>query len=103
MRMQLRPSGALAGITAAMLCATFSPNHLSAATLTGSFASIPRNSVVDLSAAGSIDWVHWGLYSEASLNRKANVIPRISNFTTVSGNHSNAYVFAYQFADNYNG
>ena len=77
--------------------------EVTAATLTGSFASIPRNSVVDLSTNGPVDWVHWGLFTETSINRKAGVTPRISDFKTVSGFNSNAFVYAYQFSDNYNG
>ena len=75
-----------------------------AASLTGDFASIPRNSVIDLSEVGSVDWVHWGLYTVTSLNRKSSVTPRIGNFTVVTDSaNSNAFANAYQFADNYNG
>lgn len=78
--------------------------NLSAASLTGSLSATPRNSIVNLSAAGPVDWVHWGLYSEASLNRKAGVIPQISTYTAVAAkDDTNAFVYAYQYADNYNG
>lgn len=89
--------------TAGLLAGAADAN-LSAAMLVGNLDSIPRNSAVDLSAAGAVDWVHWGLYSEASLNRKTGVLPQISDFTPVAaGGNSNAFVYIYQFADNYNG
>jgi len=69
--------------------------------LSGSFSSIPAASVVNLTSEGEIDWVHWGLYTETSLDRKANVVPQISDFTPVDA--SNGFVFVYQFADNASG
>ena len=75
-----------------------------AATLTGTFGSLQSGQVVNLSAAGSLDWVHWGLYTSTSVDRKAGVTPLIGNFTTLSsGGDSNAYVYAYQYSDNPNG
>ncbi len=77
---------------------------LGAASLTGNFVSIPRNSVINLSEVGSVDWVHWGLHTATSLNRKSGVTPRIGNFSVVMDSaNSNAFAVAYQFADNYNG
>src|SRR2546425_2318097 len=70
-------------------------------TLTGSFTGVPRGSIVNLTAEGPIDWVHWGLYTESSLNHKAGVPQLIGDFS-VTGN-SNAFLAAYQFSDNYNG
>ncbi len=72
-----------------------------AASLTGSFASIPQGSSVNLTDEGRIDWVHWGLYTESSLDRKAGVTPLINDFTIIYA--TNAYAYVYQFADNYNG
>jgi len=57
--------------------------------------------VVDLTSEGPLDWVHWGLYTETSLDRKATVSPLISDFTRIDA--SNGYSYVYQFADNYNG
>jgi hypothetical protein len=71
------------------------------ALLNGSFASVPAGSVVNLTSEGQLDWVHWGLHTETSLDRKANVEPQISDFTPVDA--SNGFVFVYQFADNANG
>ncbi len=45
--------------------------------LTASDASAP--SAVDLSATGIVDWVHWGLQSSSSVNRKGGVLPQISS------------------------
>src|SRR3989442_3507740 len=82
----------------AVLVATSS--SAGAASLTGSFTSIPQGASVNLTVEGPIDWVHWGLYTESSLDRKAGVTPLISDFTIVYA--TNAYAYAYQFADNYN-
>lgn len=40
------------------------------------------NNLVDLSQSNIKDWIHWGLWSEVSVNRKANV-DLIGNFTLV--------------------
>jgi hypothetical protein len=69
--------------------------------LTGTFATIPRGSVVNLTAQGALDWVHWGLFTDTSLDRKAGVSPQISDFSLATV--SNFFGFAYQFSDNWNG
>src|SRR4029453_10166646 len=71
------------------------------ATSSGELVPIPQGAVIDLTAEGPLDWVHWGLHTEASLDRKDGVAPLISDFTVLYA--SNAYAFVYQFADNYNG
>src|SRR6266699_4244624 len=73
-----------------------------AASLSGSFASIPQGANVNLTVEGPIDWVHWGLYTESSLDRKADVTPLINDFNVIYGTNNNDYAFAYQFADNFN-
>src|SRR6266542_2035426 len=73
--------------------------HSLAGTITGSFSPIATGSNVDLSIAGKTDWVHWGLVTESSLNRKWGVTPLISDYT-VLGTGS---VFVYQYSDNNNG
>jgi hypothetical protein len=85
------------------LVASFTLTSVAAggATLTGSFSSIARGSVVNLTAQGALDWVHWGLYTETSLDRKANVSPQITDFSLATV--SNFFGFAYQFSDNWNG
>jgi Bacterial Ig domain len=89
----------------AFLLAVLSVSLLTAeaATLTGTFTDVPQGSNVDLTTAGSIDWVHWGLYTDTSLTRKAGVVPQIGDITAVHGSNTNAFVFVYQYADNYNG
>lgn len=69
--------------------------------VSGTFASIPAGTVVNLSAEGELDWVHWGLFTESSVNRKASVLAQISNYTLVDA--SNGFAYAYQFGDNANG
>ena len=73
----------------------------SLATLTGSFTDVPRGSIVNLTSEGPIDWVHWGLYSDSSVNHKAGVPQLIGDFSVIG--NSNAFLAAYQFSDNYNG
>src|SRR6266487_3187421 len=72
-----------------------------AATLTGTLASIPQGTVIDLTTEGPLDWVHWGLYTETSLDRKEGVTPQISDFTRLDA--SNGFSYIYRFADNFNG
>src|SRR5262245_44284519 len=69
--------------------------------LDATFATVPSGSVVNLTSEGEADWVHWGLHTESSLDRKAGVAPQISDFTPV--NATNGSVFIYQFGDNTNG
>src|SRR5688572_5653946 len=88
----------------ALLCFLITSGSMDAASLDGNFVSIPRNSVINLSEVGSVDWVHWGLHTATSLNRKSGVAPRIGNFRAVTDSeNTNAFAVAYQFADNYNG
>ena len=69
--------------------------------LTAGFSSISQGSIVNLTAQGTADWIHWGLFTETSVDRKVNVSPQISNFTPVDA--SNGYVYIYQYSDNFNG
>jgi hypothetical protein len=72
-----------------------------AATLNVSFSSIATGTDVNLSQEGALDWVHWGLITESSVDRKSGVTPQISDFSVVYNPVSYAYV--YQYADNFNG
>ncbi len=69
--------------------------------LSGSLATIPAGTAINLTSEGEIDWVHWGLYTETSVDRKANVVPQISDFALLD--NTNGYAYAYQFSDNENG
>src|SRR5206468_11850116 len=69
------------------------------ATLVGSFASVPAGAAVNLTAEGPLDWVHWGLYTETSLDRKVNVVPQISDFSLAFPHGFPGS--AYQFSDNW--
>lgn len=92
-------------ILAAACIASFPPVLANAAapgpSVSGTLTTIPAGNVVNLTGEGEIDWVHWGLYTETSLDRKASVVPQISDFTPVDA--SNGFVFVYQFGDNANG
>ena len=77
---------------------------LRAGSLSGSFSPIAAGSNVDLTIAGKLDWVHWGLYTDTSIDRKQGVTPQISNYSAVNTNiDTNSYVFVYQYGDNANG
>jgi hypothetical protein len=47
------------------------PSPVCAGTLSVTFNEVPEGSVVDLTSEGKIDWVHWGLHTDSTLNRKA--------------------------------
>jgi hypothetical protein len=54
-----------------------------AATLSGSFASFPSGTNVNLSTEGTLDWADWGLVNEWSFNHKYGVAQQITySFTT---------------------
>jgi hypothetical protein len=81
-----------------------SPHTLATGTLNPTFGTVPGGTIINLTAAGSVDWVHWGLYTDTSLDRKAGVTSQISNFIPLyNTGDSNAYVFVYQYSDNPNG
>src|SRR6266496_5317727 len=69
--------------------------------LSGNLATIPAGTIVNLTSEGEIDWVHWGLYTETSFERKAGVPEQISDFTVLDA--PAGFAFAYQFSDNANG
>jgi Bacterial Ig domain len=75
---------------------------IKASTLTGSFSPIAQGSNVNLTAVGTLDWVHWGLLNMYSVNRKSTVPQQISNFTLIYDTNSIS-TDAYQYTDNYNG
>ena len=74
-------------------------NGLPAGTLTGAFSPVATGSNVDLTILGKSDWIHWGLYTATSLNRKSGVPAQISDFS-VAGTGE---VYVYQYANNFNG
>src|SRR5213075_2302395 len=53
------------------------------ATLIGHFDPVPAGTNINLTAEGALDWVHWGLYTESSINRKAGVTPQIPDYIPV--------------------
>ena len=72
-----------------------------AATLIGGFVRLPKGTNVNLTTAGAIDWVHWGLHTETSLDRKANVTPQINDWEMLG--MTNGFLHVYQYSDNPNG
>src|SRR5439155_15762060 len=71
-----------------------------AGTLSAIYEVLPSNSVVDLTAQGTLDWVHWGLSSTTSVDRKASVTPRIGSFTPIIVGTGEE---PHRFDDNFNG
>ncbi len=69
-----------------------------AGSVIGSFTPIATGSNVDLTIQGKLDWVHWGLHTDTSINRKAGVPPLISDFSVLGP----GTVFTFQYTDNYN-
>jgi hypothetical protein len=79
------------------------PHILLAGTLIGSAAKLNQGADVNLSVAGPLDWVHWGLQSDTSINRKANVTRQISDLIPLRGSsETNAGVYVFQLTDNLN-
>jgi hypothetical protein len=66
--------------------------HGTGGTLAGSI-TLPLGlpAAVNLTSEGTRDWVHWGLASKVSVNRKANVVPQVSDFTKLGPNAVERY------------
>jgi Bacterial Ig domain len=94
--MNFRLNSALSCIFVALTACELSA---AAGTLTGSFSSLTTN--VDLTSAGKSDWVHWGLYTDTSVDRKWGVPAQIGDLGTISS--FGQYTYVYQYSDNYNG
>ena len=59
---------------------------------------------MDLTVSGKLDWVHWGRYTDSSIDRKATVAPLINGFTLIGdSNCLNCFLTAYAYSDNANG
>lgn len=72
---------------------------LNAATLSGSFTPLPNPTNINLTAEGTLDWVHWGHSGPWSLERKYGVVQQISNTFLVTFDY--IYVFGpYQLQGN---
>src|SRR5438094_7500734 len=79
-----------------MACGFCGGPFVSGATLTGTFTDIPQGAVVNLTVEGPLDWVHWGLVTESSVDRKAGVTPVIPDFKPLGLNGP------YPYGDNFN-
>lgn len=89
-------------LAGALVC--LSVGDVLAGTLSGNFSPIASGSNVNLSAIGKLDWVHWGLRTEASVNRKACGSLQIGTLNPAyDTNNPNGYSQIYQFSDNANG
>jgi hypothetical protein len=60
--------------------------------LLSAVAGAPAN--VNLAQEGTTDWVHWGLFTQSSVNRKTGVVPQIGALTIIGLEP------AYHYADN---
>jgi hypothetical protein len=72
-----------------------------AGTLNGSFSSIASGAEINLTTTGKRDWVHWGLYTDTSINRKGSVTPQIGNVSAIGP--SGGFLAFYQYANHANG
>src|SRR5689334_22953180 len=79
-----------------------SGSQVKAGTIIGSVNPIPAGTNIDLTLLGESDWVHWGLYTSSSINRKEGVQAQISDFSTF-GDLPGSDVPSYQYSDNFNG
>jgi hypothetical protein len=86
-------------LTLAIAAGVFFVAPARGAMLSGSFSPLAPNSVVNLTTNGLLDWIHWGYFTETSLNRKAGVLPRISDFTELGAAGTNSFVFVFQVTD----
>ncbi len=84
---------------APFLCLQLQP-RATAATLSGSYEVVPSNSVVDLTAQETLDWVHWGLKGDSSIDRKAAARPSIETFAPIIVGGGEG---PYRYDDNANG
>jgi hypothetical protein len=79
----------------------FPPFSAVPATLSATFNTVPQGTEVDLTREGKLDWIHWGLHTDTSWDRKAGVTAFISDF--ILQDASNGYAYVYQYADNFHG
>lgn len=71
-----------------MLLVTACPWLASAATLTGNFTAHSTGTSIELTALGSVDWIHWGRFTEFAYDRKAGGATAISDFSVVGNPQS---------------
>jgi hypothetical protein len=67
--------------------------------LSCSYATLAPNSIVSLTANGPADWVHWGLYTETSVNQKFGAQSQIGNLTPLEAPGSNSFLAVYRVTD----
>src|ERR1043165_8251522 len=94
-----RLQGAL--ILALVLCLLSLPSHPAAASISVTYSLIATGTAVNLTQQGSLDWVHWGLFNEASVDRKAGVAPLIGDVEAVEG--QGGFTFILQLPDYFQG
>jgi hypothetical protein len=85
-------------IWGALLLLAGSGSNVGGGTLSGTFNTVAAGSNVNLTEAGKLDWQHWGLYTDSSVNRKAGIATLISDYQLL-GNPSNDFLAAYQFTN----
>jgi hypothetical protein len=74
--------------------------RVSAGMLSGTIAILPTGSVVDLTAQGPLDWVHWGMNTEYGWDRKAGVPELIGPLVSIIAPNGTG---PYQMFDNFSG
>ncbi len=83
------------------LSVTSPPVNVYVATGGGALAGLRATppSTVDLTAEGTTDWAHWGLFSSTDLDHKSNIAGQITNVSLVTGSSTNLN----QYGDNLTG
>jgi len=67
----------------AALATLIPTSNARAATLAGAFTPLLPGTVIDLTAEGTADWVHWGFDPAHPIDRNVNAMQQISTFTLI--------------------
>lgn len=86
-------------LTLAMASGIFVIRTAHGSMLTGSYVTLAPNSIINLTVNGTLDWVHWGLYTETSVNQKFGVQSQISALVPLAAPGSNSFLVVYQVTD----
>src|SRR5487761_2793344 len=80
-----------------LICTAFLPAS-GAAALSGAFTPMPAGTNINLTAEGKLDWVHWGLGSAWTTERKYGVAQQLTNaFLAPWDKYFNFYDGPFQF------
>lgn len=81
-----RSGGGLSWFARGLLCCWWALSPVlsaQAASLSGSFTTLPPGANINLTAEGLLDWAHWGMTGPEDFNHRANTSQQITNFTVI--------------------